>query len=545
MDQMRLFLIIALGFVLMLIWQAWQKDYGPPRAQIQPTAQIPLSGAVPDTSVEPHIKTADAKDHTALSTPPTAGEKIHVRTDTFDLVIDTAGGNIVEARLRDYPVSREQPGEPYTLLDDSEQLLYVAQSGLLGAADAPDHHALYTSERNDYELAASAKTLEVPITLHSPGGMEIAKIFRFSRKSHVVTVEYRIHNPTSAAWTGEMYAQLQRAAGKEAKSVVNTYTGAAISSPEKRYEKLPFKDFADKPLTRDIRDGWAAILQHYFIAALIPDGDETYHYYTKALENQHYVIGTVGPEQTVAAGGEGRLKIRLYLGPKAQDTLEQIAPGLDLTVDYGALWFIAKPLFWLLKKFHALTGNWGWAIILLTVLVKLLFYPLSAASYRSMAKMRAVQPRILTLRERYANDKGRLNQAMMDLYKEEKINPLGGCLPVLIQIPVFLSLYWVLLESVELRQASFVLWIHDMSTADPYFVLPLFMGVTMLYQQRLNPPAMDPTQQRVMQMMPIVFTVFFAFFPSGLVLYWCVNNLLSILQQAMITRSMERGKAAP
>lgn len=543
MDQVRLFLVIALGFVLMLIWQAWQKDHGQPPAQ--PMAQTPFAGTTPSPPpATPNIEPADTKTLIAPSTPAVTGRKIHVRTDTFDLVIDTAGGNIVEARLRDYPVSRERPEEPYTLLDDSEQLLYVAQSGLLGTADAPDHHTLFANERDHYELAAGAEALEVPITWRSPGGVEVVKIFRFTRRDHVVTVEYRIHNHAGIPWVGELYAQLQRAVGKEAKSVINTYTGAALSSPEKRYEKLPFKDFADKPLTRDIHDGWAAILQHYFIAALIPNADETYHYHTKALENQRYVIGAVGPEHTVAAGGEGTLSVRFYLGPKVQDTLARIAPGLDLTVDYGALWFIAKPLFWLLKKFHALTGNWGWAIILLTVLVKALFYPLSAASYRSMAKMRAVQPRILALRERYASDKARLNQAMMDLYKEEKINPLGGCLPVLIQIPVFLALYWVLLESVELRQAPFVLWIRDMSTADPYFVLPLLMGATMLYQQRLNPPAMDPTQQRVMQMMPIVFTVFFAFFPSGLVLYWCVNNLLSILQQAMITRSMERGKAA-
>ncbi|HTT08411.1 MAG TPA: membrane protein insertase YidC [Gammaproteobacteria bacterium] len=541
MDQVRLFLIVALGLVLLLIWQAWQKDYGPLRLQSSVQSSRTDTAAASVSTAQHQMETEDKKTAT---TPPVSGQKIHVQTDTLDLVIDTAGGNIVHASLRDYPISLEQPRDPFVLLDDSEQLFYVAQSGLLSTSDAPDHHALFTSERDDYELTAGAETLEVPMSWHSASGVEVVKIFRFTRRSHLVTVEYKIRNRSGQPWTGELYAQLQRAAGKEARSVVNTYTGAALSSPERRYEKLPFRDFADKPISRNIQNGWAAILQHYFIAALIPNVGEAYHYHTKALDNQHYVIGAVGPEHTVPAGGEGTVSIRFYLGPKTQDTLERIAPGLDLTVDYGALWFIAKPLFWFLKRFHALTGNWGWAIIILTVLVKGLFYPLSAASYRSMAKMRAVQPRILALRERYADDKTRLNQAMMDLYKEKKINPLGGCLPVLIQIPVFLSLYWVLLESVELRQAPFVLWIHDMSAADPYFVLPLFMGATMFFQQRLNPPAMDPTQQRVMQLMPVVFTMFFAFFPSGLVLYWCVNNLLSILQQAVITRSMERGKTA-
>ncbi len=541
MDQIRLFLIMALGVVLLLIWQAWQRDYGPPRDR--PPVETETLPAAPPATAMPAIR--GSGEASAASTA--AGEKIRVLTDTFDLTIDTAGGNIVQAKLRDYPTSLDQPRDPFVLLDDTERLFYVAQSGLLGGAEAPDHHSPFTSERSSYELPPGAGALDVPLIWRSSSGIEVVKVFHFTRRSHVVMVEFKIRNHSGRPWAGELYAQLQRAAGRETGGRVPgvvTYTGAALSSPEKRYEKIPFKEFAGNPLSRDIRNGWAAMLQHYFIAALIPDPDETYHYHTKALEDQRYVIGAVGPEHVVPAGGEGTLAVRFYLGPKTQDTLERIAPGLDLTVDYGALWFIAKPLFWLLKRFHALTGNWGWAIILLTVLVKGLFYPLSATSYRSMAKMRALQPRILALRERYGDDKARLNQAMMDLYKEKKINPLGGCLPVLIQIPVFLALYWVLLESVELRQAPFVLWIRDMSTADPYFVLPLFMGATMFYQQRLNPPALDPAQQRVMQLMPLVFTVFFAFFPSGLVLYWCVNNLLSILQQAVITRSMERDKAA-
>jgi YidC/Oxa1 family membrane protein insertase len=322
-----------------------------------------------------------------------------------------------------------------------------------------------------------------------------------------------------------------------------TYTGAAISSPEKRYEKLPFKDMADTPTDRAITEGWAAVLQHYFVAAIIPERTQSYQYYTKVVEGNRYIVGMYGPAQPVAPGSTAEFRMQFYAGPKDQAVLEKLAPGLDLTVDYGSLWFIAKPLFWLLQKLHTWTGNWGVAIILLTLSVKAALYRLAAASYRSMAHMKRVQPRLLALRERYANDKQRLNQAMMELYKQEKINPLGGCLPIVVQIPVFLALYWVLLESVELRQAPFFGWINDLSAYDPYFVLPILMGISMYAQQKMNPAPPDPMQAKVMQMLPFVFTVFFVFFPAGLVLYWLVNNVLSIGQQWLITRSIEGAKA--
>jgi YidC/Oxa1 family membrane protein insertase len=322
-----------------------------------------------------------------------------------------------------------------------------------------------------------------------------------------------------------------------------TYIGAAISSPEKRYEKLPFDEMGSTPLDRTITGGWAAMLQHYFVAALVPPANEPFQYYTKALDQHRYIVGMYGPQQQVEPGQSISLTSTIYAGPKDQDRLEQLAPGLDLTVDYGSLWFLSKPLFWWMQKLHAWTGNWGWAIILLTLTVKAALYRLAAASYRSMAHMKQVQPRLVALRERYANDKQRLNQAMMELYKQEKINPLGGCLPVLVQIPVFLALYWVLLESVELRQAPFIGWIKDLSTYDPYFVLPVLMGISMFVQQRMNPAPPDPVQAKVMQILPVVFTVFFIFFPAGLVLYWLVNNVLSIAQQWLITRSIEGAKA--
>jgi YidC/Oxa1 family membrane protein insertase len=323
--------------------------------------------------------------------------------------------------------------------------------------------------------------------------------------------------------------------------ILYTYTGAVVSSPEQRYEKLSFDDMEDEKLNLDITNGWVAMLQHYFVSALIPASrDEQNHYYTLATDNNRYVIGAITPATTIPANTAGVIEQKLYMGPKIQSTLEEIAPGLELTVDYGVLWFLAKPLFWCLDKFHGMTGNWGWAIVLVTLMLKLIFFQLSAKGYKSMANMRRVQPRLMAIKDRYKDDRTRLNQAMMDIYKKEKINPLGGCFPILIQIPVFIALYWTLLESVELRQSGFIFWLTDLSAPDRFYVLPLLMGATMLIQQKLNPAPMDPVQQKVMSILPIVFTVFFAFFPSGLVLYWVVNNTLSIAQQWVITRSIDR-----
>lgn len=298
----------------------------------------------------------------------------------------------------------------------------------------------------------------------------------------------------------------------------------------------------DDPVSQEGKDGWLAMIQHYFVSALIPESDKNHHYYSKVLDGERYVIGLYGPQLSVAAGEIQEAKVKVFSGPKTQSVLEKIAPGLELTTDYGILWFIGKPIFWLLNTIHSLIGNWGWAIILVTVVIKAIFYPLSAMGYKSMARMRKVTPRMTAIRERYSKDKTRMNQAMMELYKEEKINPLGGCFPILVQIPVFLALYWVLLESVEMRQAPFMLWIQDLSIKDPLFILPLIMGISMFIQQKLNPPPADPIQAKVMQFLPIIFTVFFAFFPAGLVLYWVTNNILSIFQQWSITKRIEAAK---
>jgi YidC/Oxa1 family membrane protein insertase len=334
---------------------------------------------------------------------------------------------------------------------------------------------------------------------------------------------------------------LQRAKPIEdsANKFIYTYTGGAIYSEEKKYEKIKFDDIAEADLNRDIKGGWLAMLQHYFVSAWVPPAEQVHHYYSKALKTGRFVLGAYSPNKTVSAGEQVNFESRFYAGPKLQHQLEAISKGLELTADYGWLTIIAKPIFWVLEKIHGIVQNWGWSIILLTVLIKLAFYKLSETSYKSMANMKKVAPRLQTLKERYGDDKQRLNQAMMEMYKKEKINPLGGCLPMLVQIPVFISLYWVLLEAVELRQAPWIFWIQDLSIKDPYFVLPLLMGITMFIQQKLNPAPPDPMQAKIMMSLPIVFTVFFAFFPSGLVLYWFVNNLLSILQQWYITKKIE------
>ena len=422
---------------------------------------------------------------------------------------------------------------------------YVVQGGLLSkSGETANHKTRFESERDRYALEGR-DSLSVPLSWESEDGLRVIKTYTFYRGRYDADVDYEVINTGPNEWAGSAYAQINRTEPRDNGSAfIYTYTGAVLSSPEQRYEKIDFGDIEEERLAADISNGWAAMLQHYFITALIPDSKEAkYHYYTLNPDNS-YVIGAITPARSVAAGQRENFRQRLYFGPKLQKELARITDGLELTVDYGIFWFIAKPLFWVLDHIHTYTGNWGWSIVLVTLLLKLIFYHLSAAGYRSMANMRKVQPRLLSIRERYKSDRARQHQAMMALYKEEKINPLGGCFPVLVQIPVFISLYWVLLESVELRQADFVLWINDLSAPDPYFVLPLIMGATMFIQQKLNPAPMDPMQQKIMSILPVIFTVFFAFFPSGLVLYWVANNILSIAQQWMITRSIERAAAA-
>ncbi|MEX2524551.1 MAG: membrane protein insertase YidC [Gammaproteobacteria bacterium] len=547
MDTTRFILVLALAFVSMMLWQEWQNDYGvapQPAADSRDTAVTDsketdtsgVTGDVPTFGDDQEQAMPEEPEKKAAST----GEYINVETDTFRLRISLRGGSIVHAALPDYPIDLDKPDEPFVLLNNSNEHFHIIQGGLLSKTVAPTHEDFYSSGRRQYSLQPGEDVLEVPLTW-SDQGITVTKTFHFRRGSHLVDVSYRVENRSGGEWQGRSYQQLKRSDPGRESYLLYTYTGAVISSPEDRYKKIDFDDIQDQKLQKDIVNGWAAMLQHYFVTAIVPaDKTASYRYYTNTTAGRYFSIGGISPALTVPAGDTAEFQQKVYAGPKVQDKLAQIADGLELTVDYGILWFISKPLFWCLKQLHDITGNWGWAIILVTVFLKILFYRLSAAGYRSMANMRRVQPRIMSIRDRYKNDKQRLNQAMMDIYKEEKINPLGGCFPILIQIPVFIALYWVLLESIELRHAPFILWIRDLSAPDPFWVLPVLMGITMFIQQKLNPAPMDPVQEKVMMSLPFVFTIFFGFFPSGLVLYWVVNNVLSIAQQWMITRKLEK-----
>ena len=546
MENMRLLLLVSLGFVGLLLWQAWQKDYAPEQPSNQET-YIDQSNVTGDADSEitrddlPEAVTTDETPPVRNETEGTPGKRIIVETDVYSAEIDTYGGDLRKIALKQYPISSDQPQIPYVLLEDSKGQFYASQGGLLSKQSTANHHTIYQSEKNNYALAEGEDSVDIVLSW-SDENVHVEKIFTFHRNNYLFETTYRVKNLSDDNWNGRVYEQLHRKHSEEARKMLPTFTGAAISTPEKRYEKIKFDDMEESPVSRESSEGWAAMLQHYFVSALIPEKDQTFHYYSKVLNGDHYIIGLYGPQFTVEPGSSAERKMSIYSGPKSQKVLEKIAPGLELTVDYGVLWFIAKPLYWLLDKMHSLSGNWGWAIILVTILIKIFFYPLSAMGFKSMARMRNIQPRMLAIRDRYGKDKARLNQAMMELYKQEKINPLGGCFPILIQIPVFLALYWVLLETVEIRQAPFMLWIRDLSIADPYFVLPVIMGASMFVQQKLNPAPMDPVQAKVMQFLPIIFTGFFAFFPAGLVLYWVVNNILSIAQQWMITRQIEGPK---
>ena len=550
-EQIRMILLVALCVVSFLLWDAWQRDYGPkpppPDRSEQPSPDtVPSESATPVGDVPQVPRTVQAETAAAPSmhdeaAEPGRGRKVRVTTDVLEVEIDTLGGTIARVDLRSYPVANDKPDEPFRLLDDTDpRTWFIAQSGLTGPRSAPNHHTQYESEAEVYALTDGMEFIDVPLRWRSEDGVEVIRTYRFTRDNYVVEVRVDVANRSDEAWQGALYGQLQRGEPESSGGIFRTYTytGGILSGPEKPYEKVDFSDMASQDVDRDVIGGWVAMIQHYFAAAWVPGAEDTNHYYSSSLANGLFALGVVSPAKVISPGSTGAFSLDMYVGPKIQERMQDVAPHLERTVDYGWLWLIAEPLFWLLSWIHGFVGNWGWAIIILTILIKLAFFQLSATSYKSMARMRKLQPRITTLRERYAADKQRMNQAMMELYREEKINPLGGCLPILVQIPVFIALYWVLLESVELRQASFIGWLDDLSLHDPYFVLPVLMGVTMLIQQKLNPTPPDPMQAKIMMALPFVFTFFFLFFPSGLVLYWFVNNVLSIIQQWVITKKI-------
>ncbi len=551
MENQRLFLVMAALFILFLLWENWiafeaRKHPPPPTVTSAPG---PTGQAVPQPPGAPAQDVPSGAAPGAIPAPAAleSGQRVKVATDLYEVEIDTIGGDLRQVGLRTYPQSL-QNSSPFMLLQDNKADLFIVQSGLGSTTGpAPNHYARFLPEQTEYRLQDGQDSLEVRLNW-SEGGIDVVKTYTFHRHSFVIDLNQRVRNTTSQEWRGWQYRQLQRTppptpSGSWLSGGIYTYTGGIISTPEKPYEKLPFDKMAEENLDLTVSGGWVAIIQHYFFAALIPAKEQSDTFYSKVIDGNRFVLGLRGPPQSIAANGEGNFATRLYVGPKIQSVLDEIAPNLRLTVDYGILTVIAQPLFWLLKAIHHVLGNWGWAIVILTILIRGAFFKLSETSYRSMARMRNVAPKITALKERYGDDKQRLNQAMMELYKQEKINPLGGCLPIVVQIPVFIALYWMLLESVELRQAPFILWIHDLSEKDPYYVLPIIMGVTMVIQQKLNPPPPDPTQAKIMMMLPILFTFMFLWFPSGLVLYWVVSNTLSIIQQYVITKRMEEAAA--
>ena len=444
----------------------------------------------------------------------------------------------------DYPVSPEASAKKFQLIKPDLPNLYLAQSGLIGVSKdtAPTHEAVFESSAMEYVLADDEDELTIELTWTHESGVKVIKRYLFTRGSYLIELTQTVNNQSDSNWAARSYVQLQRSEPyyPEQSSFIYTFTGSAYYSPEDKYEKISFDEIAENKLNREVTNGWAAMLQHYFLSAWIPPRGESQTIYTSQLSGPRYVIGMYSGTTNISPGASHTFSSQLYTGPKLQHELSKVAEGLELAVDYGWLTILAQPIFWLLNKLHSLVNNWGVAIILLTILIKLAFYKLSETSYKSMANMRKLTPRLQALKDRYGDDKERLNKAMMDMYKKEKINPLGGCLPIFVQIPVFIALYWVLLESVELRQAPFALWINNLSAPDPYFILPLIMGVSMYIQQKLNPAPIDPLQAKIMMSLPLVFTVFFAFFPAGLVLYWTVNNILSIAQQWYITRTIEK-----
>lgn len=541
MDTKRLILFVVFSFSILMLWDSWQKEQHPVPAQVT-TAPFESPTPLPSTAWNtPHSSATPD-----ILPQMDAGEKLRVSTDTLKVIIDTAGGDIRHLELLRHHDAVDK-SKNFVLFSDQKPHIYIAQSGLIGS-NLPNHKTHFSAPSSEYRLADGTDELKVTLTAPEVAGVKVDKIFTFHRDSYVIDVAYKIHNGSAAAMAPSAYYQLVRDESKPQGDprFIHTYTGSAVYTDKGKFQKVSFTDIDKGKLNfeKQSSDGWVAMLQHYFFSAWLPKNGVAREFYTKKLADNLYSAGVILPVNSIAPGADGDVSVQLYAGPQEQEKLSKLAPGLDLTVDYGMLTVIASPIFWLLSVIHKAVGNWGVSIILLTIMIKLTFYPLSAKSYRSMAHMRVLGPKLAKLKEHYGDDRQRLHQAMMDLYKTEKVNPLGGCLPVVVQIPVFISLYWVLLASVEMRHAPFILWIQDLSAADPYYVLPIIMGITMLIQTKLNPTPPDPIQAKVMMVMPFAFSVFFFFFPAGLVLYWVVNNTLSIAQQWKITRGAEQIQAA-
>jgi len=536
MDTRRLVLFVVFSFSILMLWDAWQVKDKPQNT----TTEIAADGTSVDTSIpapssSTEVVSSDAVDNAQFKL--TAGENIAVETDLYQATINTIGGDLRHLTLKQHLADEKTEGH-YVLLDDAaDPMLYVAQSGLIGTG-LPNHKTPFTATSNSYAIDAGADKLDVKLTWEG-NGITVDKVYTFHRGRYVIDVAHHIHNASGAEITPSAYYQITHdSESKQGSALMPTFTGGAFYTKENNFKKVSFADMADANLSHKSKDGWIGIIQHYFASAWIPKAGTASEFYTKQLTDEMYAVGVVNPVGKVADGATTTINAELFSGPQTAADLKEAAPGLEYAVDYGWLTIIAKPLFWLLSKIQSFVGNWGVSIIALTILIKAAFFKLSATSYRSMAHLRELAPRMQSMKEKFGDDKQKMQQAMMEMYKTEKINPLSGCLPMLVQIPVFIALYWVLLGSVELRHAPFFGWIQDLSAKDPYYILPIVMGATMIFQTYLNPAPTDPIQAKMMKIMPVVFSIFFFFFPAGLVLYWLVNNLLSIAQQWYINKSI-------
>ena len=563
MDFQRLFLVGALVLVLTLLYQKWLM-FEAETADSQRSAQIETTHGGEAVTLEAAEKATDvpsappvvteradvsAPTPTLANRAPAANtrQRVEVITDLLRAELDTYGGDLRVLDLITYPEKLGAPDVPFRLLTDSGPDLYWVQNGLLGSqSDLPNHHSEYTATNKRYVLAEGKDRIEVPLHIEKDG-VHYRKVYTFYRDSYYVDVRYEVQNNTNQEWRGYLYAQFVSTETSDDENTsflglgrLPSFTGGAIYTPDEKYKKIGFDDMREQPLVQKTTSGWVAMLQHYFVGALLAEKESQYEFYSLVNGSGATTRYSMGYKHlaplSVAAGRRGEINARMFVGPKENKRLVEADRQLELAVDFGWLTPVSAPLFWLLTQIQRVVVNWGLSIVLLTALVKLVFFPLSAASYKSMAKMKKLGPRMKTLKERYGDDKQKFQQAMMEMYKKDKINPLGGCLPIVVQIPVFIALYWVLLESVELRQAPLALWIHDLSAPDPYYVLPILMGASMFVQQLLNPAPVDPMQANIMRILPIVFTLFFLWFPAGLVLYWLVNNLLSIAQQWFVMR---------
>lgn len=530
MDTRRLVLFVIFSMSILMLWDAWQRQQAP----VAVVQQAAVQNTIP---AQANQVASQAIDAMAGDYKLQQAQRISVKTDLYQAEIETTGGDLRKLTLLKHRAADNDKNN-FVLLDDAAQpMTYVAQSGLLGT-DLPTHHALFSSAANSYELQEGQDKLEVRLTWAS-NGVNVDKIYTFHRHKYAIDVNYEIHNNTAAPIAPTVYYQIVHDnESNQGSALMPTFTGGSYYTDATKFKKLSFSDMEKEPLKLSANDGWVGLLQHYFVSAWIPKEGLAREFYTEKLNEHMYRIGTKSALETIAPGASLTVPAKLFSGPQIKDDLIAAAPGLEYTVDYGMLTIVAAPLFWVLAKIHALVNNWGVAIILLTLLIKAAFYPLSAKSYRSMAQMRELAPRLEALKQKFGDDRQKMQMAMMDIYRTEKINPMSGCLPILIQIPVFISLYWMLLGSVELRHAPFFGWIQDLSAVDPYYILPIIMGLSMIIQTKLNPKPTDPIQAKVMTWMPVVFSVFFFFFPAGLVLYWVVNNIISIWQQWYVNKSI-------